>query len=230
MDKEPVQLKQDGPRFFFKYQGINKYTLQNLAENQLWMSQLKVFNDPFEGKYSIKDNLSLSKEQKEQLELISESGVICLTTHETLIQDPNYDDNLIFPENMLMWAHYANNHYGMCLGLRKKAIIYKVIYDDQFPEMDLNNEKIPLALQAFKIIHTKHKCWAYENEYRAMNVMIKNGGLPCENSYEIERIYFGMRTPESEINLVKNIVNDRDIKFYKAELNPCSFLINFNQI
>jgi len=194
------------------------------------MSQLKVFNDPFEGKYKLKDDLIPSTEQKERIELISKSGVVCLATHPSLIVDPSIDDTNIHPDNILMWSHYSDNHYGICLGLRKNAIIYKVNYAKEFPELDLNEEKLPLELQAFFILHRKHKSWAYENEYRAINADIQNGPLSCGRSYEIERIYFGLRTSKGEIDLIKNIASGRNINFYQAKLKSNNFDFEFIEI
>lgn len=187
MEEAPTQLAQIGPKLFFKYQQINKYTLQNLVDNQLWMSQISAFNDPFEFQYHILQDEPLSNEQKDNFEMMEQCGVVCLSTHPKLKANPDLDDNQIHPDNMLMWSHYANNHYGFCLGLRKKAIIYAVKYSDEFPIIDLESE-LQLEIQLFVALHTKQNCWSYENEYRMLNTGIQNDGIPCEDTFEIEYV------------------------------------------
>jgi phage-related protein len=224
----PVQLYQDGPRFFYKYQPINKYSLQNLVADQLWMSQVTSFNDPFEFKYDIINENKLTIQKQKNIKTFLECGVTCLATHPELTKNPDQDDRSFFPDNMLMWSHYSENLFGFCLGLRKKAVIFKVNYTNIFPSIDPDS-KLELLAQFFIAMHTKQKCWEYENEYRALNLGIRNAGAPCKDSYELERIYFGLRTTAGDEALIRNILNDREITFYKAKLNKQNFRIEFDE-
>lgn len=225
----PSMLKQEGPKFFFKYLPISTYSLQNLDQEQLWLTQIKSFNDPFEFKFIKRNEELLTKEENETIQMFLDSGVLCLSTHDDLIINPNQTDQNIFPDNMLMWSHYAEQHYGFCLGLRKESIIYPVKYDDEFPivdpELDLN-----IYIQTFVAMHTKQKCWSYENEYRAINTEIKHGGKGYKDFFDLERIYFGLRTPKGEINVVKNILRGRNIEYYQAKLEGTKYKLIFERI
>jgi len=226
---DPIKMVNPGPRFFYKYQQVNKYMLQNLAKNQLWMSKVTSFNDPFEFNYKLKNEELLNEEQQKNIADFLECGVICLAAHPELVRDPDQDDQLLFPDNMLMWSHYADNHYGICFGLRKKVIITKVHYTDSFPIVDPTN-KLPVEAQLYMAMHTKQECWEYEQEYRALNLEIRNSGLNLQDSYPIERIYFGLRTPDDEKELIKNILSDRNIEFYQASLLNDNFIMKFDKV
>jgi hypothetical protein len=69
--------------------------------------------------------------------------------------------------NLLMWAHYADNHRGVCLEFdtRDEVMCFplRVEYSAQFPVMrayttDLVDNLVPLL--------SKSDVWAYEREYR----------------------------------------------------------------
>lgn len=68
--------------------------------------------------------------------------------------------------NMLMWAHYASNHSGICLEFRTDNVVFgsawKVKYTDgQYDTLDKTKDPMSIAL-------TKGKDWQYENEYRLL--------------------------------------------------------------
>jgi tetratricopeptide (TPR) repeat protein len=98
------------------------------------------------------------------------------------------------PDHPLMWAHYAGDHSGICLGfdqtpdsrLAELAHCLPVIYSDSLPEMEKDGFKARMAFSlddigrpytsSFKIsfsdntfqraIATKPTCWSYEEEWR----------------------------------------------------------------
>lgn len=43
--------------FLFKFRALDKYSLENLANYTLWFAAMDSFNDPFEGTFSLNDNL-----------------------------------------------------------------------------------------------------------------------------------------------------------------------------
>lgn len=225
------KIRQDGPALFFKYQPITKYTLLNLDKDQLWVSPPGAFNDPFEFKYQLKNGEFMEEsEYKDLISGIHYWGIVCLATHPKLVENWSIDDADLHPDNMLMWSHYADHHKGIALGLRKQAIIYSVNYSDQFPIIDLLDKKIPVEHQFVRALHTKQTCWEYENEARAIFIDRHSYGIPCEKSYSVERIYFGLRINESDISLIRNITSGRNIRYYKGYLAENRFEIKFKRI
>jgi hypothetical protein len=71
-----------------------------------------------------------------------------------------------------MWAHYAEKHYGLCLGFDvsdSPGVISKVEYvPDRLRDL-LDRDKTLLGFDEAvvkKILTTKYSDWSYEREYR----------------------------------------------------------------
>jgi hypothetical protein len=66
---------------------------------------------------------------------------------------------------ILMWAHYARNHTGICLEFDVKCPLISaavpVNYRDRYPSLDLTSKD-----DALLALTTKSKAWAYEQEAR----------------------------------------------------------------
>jgi Protein of unknown function (DUF2971) len=71
------------------------------------------------------------------------------------------------PANTLMWAHYANNHAGVCLEFRCDHAVLsgalQVVYCDKYPALDLADTNQDTTLLPLLV---KAQAWAYEDEYR----------------------------------------------------------------
>lgn len=69
--------------------------------------------------------------------------------------------------NLLMWAHYADNHKGICLEFNTRDLVMcsalRVQYAKEFPIMRVYSRDIDDNLQIFL---NKADVWAYEREYR----------------------------------------------------------------
>lgn len=200
---------------YYRFQTINKLTLQNLTNQKNWVADPYEFNDPFE--FSLIDRFYLNevgemkqmkREEITKLEeyknQVSELGVVC------------YSSDFY---NNLLWAHYADNHNGMCLVFdvsSDKEKLYKVEYQERFPEIDLS-DNAETHIETIKIVTTKSLEWKYEQEYRQVYIM-KN--MLCEYPGELVEIIFGCRTPFDDIKMVANIaVNKKpDISISKMNM------------
>lgn len=123
------------------------------------------------------------------------------------------------PIQPLMWAHYGQEHRGLCFGFRAVAgsrladpdHCIPVTYSDELPRMaedglqteltiSISPSGAPLSTQrvAFKdktfqrVVTTKSKDWSYEQEYRYIEPF---GGL-CDWPGELAECTFGMRCPD----------------------------------
>ena len=69
--------------------------------------------------------------------------------------------------NLLMWAHYANSHQGVCLefSLRNEVMCFalRCEYLDQFPLVRAHSQETD---ENFRILLGKATAWKYEREYR----------------------------------------------------------------
>jgi len=93
-------------------------------------------------------------------------GVLCLTSNS---------------EDLLMWAHYASNHTGVCLGFDSAAAPFHsarlVKYEEERPRIraiDLSREDDDLIE---KVLFTKSPHWAYESEWRCIKREVRDDEL-----------------------------------------------------
>lgn len=186
---------------YYRFQPINKLTLQNLNNQVNWVSDPYLFNDPFEfshqSNFHLDENGKVKYVQGEELknleqirERIKEYGVVCYSK--------DYQNNLL-------WSHYADNHSGMCLvfdiELENSNGLYEVNYTEQFPMIDLS-DKEKIHEEILRIVTTKPKEWAYEQELRQVYIM-KN--MKYEYQGKLVQIIFGCRTKLDDIKMVANI-------------------------
>lgn len=206
---------------YYKFQPINKLSLQNLNNQKVWVADPYLFNDPFE--FSLQDNFYIDSEgngiqlkgeeyeiRKEIEHELREYGVVCFSK--------GYQNNLL-------WSHYTDNHEGMCLVFDIDEDVgdklFKVDYTMDFPIIDLSPEAKQHD-QRVKVVTTKSKEWEYEEEYRLV-YMMKN----FLNDYrgKLVEIIFGCRATFDSIKMVASIArnNDSQIKISRVRPQPNTF-------
>lgn len=204
---------------FYRFQSINKFTLQNLTNQNNWVADPFEFNDPFE--FSLYDNVSIDKNGNHRnlnhiekanvikfKDSINEYGIVCYTSEFS---------------NTLLWSHYADNHKGMCLvfDVENKDKLYKVKYQERFPEINLTDDANTHE-EIKTIVTTKSIDWEYENEYRQVFIM-KN--MLYKYPGELVEIIFGCRTPYDDIKMVSNIAvsKNKNIKISKMHMDNATY-------
>ncbi|MEI0610070.1 DUF2971 domain-containing protein [Brachyspira pilosicoli] len=138
------------------------------------------------------------------------------------------------PYNILMWAHYANKHKGICIAYDIKEILNdfdiafkKVIYNtkitlDEDKEIDnLFNMQNMLKIYStdsmypLDLFFTKHELWKYENEYK----LIKYVGDNCKSTVlkkaSIIHIYLGKDIDEEDEKFIIKISKNNNIPVSK---------------
>ena len=216
----------------YNYTKVNKDSLKNILNSQLWLSNSKTFNDPIDP--YIKKN-TYNKLNDYILEKIK---VACLTTHN---------------DNTLMWSHYADKHQGICVEYdirkimnKKNIVIKRINYSNK---MNIDNffinyyksilQNINIETDNYSINNItdlfiiKSREWKYEDEYRILfyDEENKNPNGTLIN-LPIKSICFGVQTSKEDKELVYNIVNSineknknkntkkyKRIKLYQAELD-----------
>lgn len=98
MDEDELQLRklmQCGGRIrLFRFRRFNDLLIHELVTNQFWFSSKEHLNDPCEGNFHLDDNHPPLQEYPHLKKLT----VCCLTKTNN---------------NLMMWAHYADNHRGI---------------------------------------------------------------------------------------------------------------------
>ena len=142
------------------------------------------------------------------------------------------------PDSQLMWAHYANNHKGICLEYEIDNIndimchLFPVIYSRakkdisekliQFIDSDIDDETL------WKIYFNgplrKNIEWMYENEWRL--IYPKNKDNPDGYSRKfgrISKVYLGYRMEEDARNYYIEECNKRNIPYVEMDKDPIRF-------
>ncbi len=134
-----------------------QYGLEAIRDQRIKVSTVDDLNDPFEW-LSVTGNRSFrATMRKLRKELGAQYGIICMS------------DNWKHP---LLWAHYAENHKGMCLGFEvsEQARPTKVDYiRDRVDWLDARHQPYDEGLRKILgLFNTKFDAWEYESEYRML--------------------------------------------------------------
>lgn len=277
-------------KYFYKYYPINQNLYSSIINNELYFSNPRNFNDPFDSypRFLLTDNIEklkifyhflgsklsqikesilrnedsnkkhedyklllstffLSKIFEEDLytneivdrktKLVELYTFYCdetnfqnaITSNAEFLQIKMYYDYIYLtidnndfgiscgstnPRCPLMWAHYANNHKGICIkydfeldGVQNICFdkdetldILKVNYSDQ--PIDIFSYSIDkLENLKYEILTNKYSKWQYENEVRLIR---KGQGLLKVKRMCIKEIIFGCKsTPKDRYSIIK---------------------------
>jgi hypothetical protein len=230
------------PRVLYRYRPLR--SLEDLgrefelaAQSQVWLSKPSEFNDPY-------DSLFLQRGNTSDLTIrLREEFLICCFSAN--------------PYSLPMWAHYADNHRGVCLEYnvpsRYHAPLYPVIYDNKRYEIAAEDNVAtitatprviggiipPDELSAETVIPTeaitiKAKEWKYEKEWR---LVICGGIKPNKCMPELEsrqcwfgkpsRVILGVSMRSSLKKLVTSVFSGAEIVSVDASLSPTRPMITF---
>jgi hypothetical protein len=236
----------------FKYSRINKNFIKSLSGNYVFCASLENLNDPFDCRVDIKKSAGnaiseLDGEKKLTLEFFLKSFDNSLTLIQEKLSSVAVCSFSKDPEHTLLWSHYADDHKGVCVAYEipeaflndpSKIIgIDSVDYGvDPLKKWFINN--IPeerLNIDGFinelvkKVLFVKGKVWEYESEIRIIREL--EGPFQLEKRH-IKQICFGLNTPDSDIKLVKSLVEGigHSVDYYKIVRGNGDFSISTSEI
>lgn len=138
-------------------------------------------------------------------------------------------------KNPVMWAHYGDKHYGVCLGfdvrddlakeVRYKQDRLKDIFDPTKPLLGLNEKEFEALLL------TKYQDWAYEREWRVFAKLQepdKNGRFYVDfgPDMQLRDVILGARCTDSVSDMVKLIGRvQRPVQIWQARAGFNNFEI-----
>ena len=176
-------------------------------------STYKGMNDPMEGFYAPSARLTREPHWRETYRNILNAkravGIACFS--ETY-------------ENELMWAHYADNYRGICIGysavklrdnLPASARLVRVAYAET-PIYLSKYDKDDVVKAAQKILSQKKYNWAYEREWRVIGD--HPGQLPCQGDVVVD-VHFGSRIPQDRKDRIIHGMSARNISFYQMNVS-----------
>ncbi|MES2500724.1 MAG: DUF2971 domain-containing protein [Pseudomonadota bacterium] len=224
---------------YFKFKPINKYLIESLVNQSLYFPKPAQLNDPFDCNLSILKLLKYAActaedENKSRLLAVSQDEAL-LENLEEKIRDLGVCSFSLLKkfDKPLQWAHYADNHKGVCLLYRFPTTflnnpneiigVDKVEYGQNRlysrlsdwvsfpPTPQVNNQ---FLIDFAKIyLTTKSIAWKIEEEAR----IIRPTSGPFAIPQILKQVVFGIKTPESDIRLIKMLAEKHSgcTKFYK---------------
>lgn len=232
------------PNLLFKFyslsdnQELNENKLQTLNNQEIFMSDIKEFNDPFDGKAFYYRHGELAKYPR----LAHVNGRM-IDDFTGFIKATSLTENDM---NCLpMWAHYSNNHKGYCVAYNMRdsrnsalsACTFPVQYTDQRLDITSLMEKYAdnislqmdmlggkkqhqILIDDLSIIYiaqfmynVKQLSWQYEREYRCSMGATAEGMPFCHAAPEA--IYIGMNCSEEHRRRLVSIAQNLAIPAYQ---------------
>lgn len=209
----------------YRYRHTNTNTLSEIAEGRAWYSKYSELNDPFEGIY-------VNKSGGVAFDVLIQTFRVCCFSKRN--------------DNLLLWAHYADNHRGICLeydipdDIHKKTFMPITYGESQpvlekverFPAGDQNAGRLSLKMEDAAVFLTKSADWKYEEEWRTLRITEK----PLEKGElhpipgKLSAVYFGFRTDEALKKIICRMASpESGIKFWQASLRTGHFSLEFTQ-
>jgi hypothetical protein len=233
------------PRSLFKFRSFDQSSIKLLKNRELWFARPDSLNDPFEfsfkpeALYAGYDEFNrLDAETKEQviksdLDMFNLMGVCSFSRAR---------------KNQLMWAHYADEHKGFCIGFNEVDITSKnssirsidVKYQSELPRThaaasfhmpDENSIKSTINSDTLNsIIGTKYTSWKHERERRLV--------LPLSQALvftpkSVKSIAFGLRMPlghQAELRELLSGTEWSHVKWYQCVKSDTKFSLEFVEI
>ena len=156
------------------------------------------------------------------------------------------------PNNLLMWAHYADSHKGAVLKFKcipeldtalcaARAISYQrdipVIANlDEWIDHSTGQVRMDFSNTFYQLAFTKSDHWAYEKEWRCYTHRISTEGelLTMSGIYpeEIDSIFLGCRISETDRDEILSLLSGRldHVKVLQGKTQKRQFDLEFDRI
>ena len=238
------------PRFLYKYTSVEN-CLYMINDGTLYFADYHTFNDPFECKAVI----DTKNTEAEWYKFLLQNGVSILEASilaKKISSDPIRAENDVKRiiqenqdttgflcltakrDNLLMWAHYANQHEGCCVKLdilNDVNLFYRikaVVYDNNYIHYNyLQNNG-----GAFETICHKSKEWEYEEEYRVLS--FNQIGVKLMQPGTLKEIYLGCRMNDDDKNKILAAVDrttkQPGIEVFQTMPDDQSYKLNYIKI
>jgi hypothetical protein len=200
----------EDPRFLYKYRPIDKYASDIFCRGTLFFGTPEILNDPFEGEPVLDTGYTeqtwrhaIASDIRERRPHFNDAELQAAvqdafdrhyppSEHDLESFRHRYHERVkrlgIFStsarwDSIVMWAHYAENHCGLCLELDTAALppnirAHQVIYAPTRPVINLFADRSTANLTSAL---TKNKEWRYEDEWRlVLEPPSPELSFPCE--------------------------------------------------
>lgn len=232
----------------FKYRDFSKNSIELLLNRELWFAQPETLNDPFECQL---EYLRILKGTWQKSDLSKMDKKLITKSIERILEEVGICSFSRTRKNQLMWAHYANEHYGFCIGFNEKLLqnsnptirAIDVEYQSALPTMELIKHLDSIGFKQYNgsaeniatailetIIGTKYTNWSYEKERRL--IQPKYGAIKFQPK-AIVSIAFGLRMTTRDKKTLKSLLKENEwnhIKWFQAEKSDKKYALEFKQV
>lgn len=195
-------MKTPIPRVLYKYYPIEDWLPKLINGESILFSSRRTFNVPMDScpgyRLDIEDPIGLARVKLRLREkgLTAAQRVMELSrlrrrhagpiSFDAIDPDSMLDNAGILClsdqwDNMLLWAHYAKMHRGVCIGFKTDLDFFQqampVIYADDQPIVERTKDDDDTLVR--KVFFTKPSCWKYENEWRIVKRYHDFKGAPA---------------------------------------------------
>ncbi|MBP6236743.1 MAG: DUF2971 domain-containing protein [Saprospiraceae bacterium] len=269
IDKIDLVTFKDVPQQLYKYRDwSNDYHKKILTEREIYFTNVRAFNDPLDNAIALRWDLltpdqyadiqafaykGLNPEVSDQelsnfrtdtfnefSEMTPEDKLELIKRHKTKTQDSVGVLSLSFvPDSTSMWAYYANNHYGFCLGFDAKRVqefdsfnfgLFDVDYENILPKIIPSTNNFQ---NWTKSLCTKSVHWQHEEEARFLHKYGSNKVINFPGDM-YHAILFGCRMSNKDKKEIIMATKDYDLfpNVYYLEIftDPFSFELDANPV
>ncbi len=242
----------DNTSTYYKYMTIET-AIAVLESQTMRFSSPKRFNDPFELALGLRnpkiiqnerlfENLTLKliesnaeyADQKSFVKKVIKTHLQNVRNHHNEVYEELVDHLRLLClsetyESVLMWSHYANNHTGLCIGIKPNKFhlpfsyqFMKVNYVSEFKSINEIEYGIDEGVAMTYWVFTKSDNWKYEKECRIhtiispKKVLFKRliGDKRMHDDFKFHKnsiceIYFGVNTKHSDIKRIEKILIEK---------------------
>ena len=171
----------------YKYRSIENFRFfaDIILKQRLFAALYSDLNDPMEGRYLYHGSQSMDKDVERILNgKKNKVRIVSLSRNQ---------------DNELMWAHYANGHRGVAVGVEVNKAHYDVrpiIYDGI-----LSFGTAGWSTKAEDILMHKNEIWSYEEEER---IFITNGEFA---NVRIREVVCGRKMSNQDFGFIRELVD-----------------------
>lgn len=252
-----MDIKTDN--LLYKYYPYSEYLLEMLISKKAWFSKPEAFNDPFDCHLNFDNNIPQEKYEKclrwqlkregrsqSQIEndirnLISQDGIVNDKAKKVIDEIGASTLDVVknigvyclsdVNSNMSMWAYYADNHRGLCLGflISEDVVPWKVSYVAKAPKVNFSQLFDDESTESeYKWIFSKHHDWKNENEWR---IVVPQGNQLWPIPGEIKTVTFGLRMDKGKREVIQKILkNEFDVQYFETVRNQDLLQLEIREI
>ncbi len=219
----------------FKYRSVLHRDLLTIVNNQIYASSVAELNDPSECMFDTSDRFTNEEMEPEYYMALEDSKIQIRKETDKIKSNYGIISFCKSEKNELMWAYYGNDHKGFCIEydidiLQKEMFpcyLLEIKYQPSLPTYNFRKCAFNRHNTIKSSLGVKSTFWIHEKE---MRLIVEGQGLKTIPTEAITGIYFGLRMPESDKELIKNSLKGRSIKYYQIKLKPDSYLLEVELI